>query len=167
MNPRIQYIHFTGTSPSPARAAQKRLIRSHVATHRQRMRRQQDTQDHIEKTGIIVTGQLPEAQITSPTARDQQDDGRDTDSECTFRPNTASSLIENSVNNLNELSSVEDGGHLLPLPDPPSPYSYLGQGISDPTIPVPLINTTRMSRHIYYCTLFSFILVAVPSKPAI
>jgi hypothetical protein len=176
MAPKIQFINSTGDFSNAAQTAQKKLVRSHVATQRERQKRLRGVEDQLQKTRFT----LPSEQIISPAAwlaNDHFEVSLENDSERTevevvdptkttrptFTDQSSSALderVEQRVptdaqpsNNDDVLRPVHEGGHLLSLPYTPSPHSYLGQGTRDWFVPMPLVMSPRMSKHLFYCTI--------------
>ncbi|KAF2691122.1 hypothetical protein K458DRAFT_67548 [Lentithecium fluviatile CBS 122367] len=169
---KVQFINSTGDFSSAAKKAQKSLVRSHIATQRQHQRRQRDVENHARGTRVVSSEQsTPPTAALNNTAKETppESDGEETADEGMNPAGNAlerytSPLVAVSNEMVEQISSTEaegnsnndvlrpfhEGGHLLPLPTAPSPYSYLGQGTREWFVPMPLVKSHRMSKHLFY-----------------
>ena len=142
----VQFINFTGDFSSESQDTQRKLVRSHAAFERQRQRRQRDIENHLQR--VEKNDNLLLHVNLAPKPRPGQVNPQESVGEASERSQTQNHLRPSTHD---VLRPVHEGGHLLPLPVAPSPHSYLGQGTRDWFIPLPLIRTHRMSKHIFYC----------------
>jgi hypothetical protein len=169
----IQFVNFTSDSSNAAQKAQQRLIRSHVATQRERLKRLRSSKTASQlpyQQAILPTTWLSENNPAAPLANHSKQRRKYNapsvrNASCTTSPSSLEpdATLEQSsetgglsvVDDDNALVPVrESGDGLLPL-DISSFDQYLGQGGRDWFVQMPRMTSPRMAKHLYYCTMLS------------
>jgi hypothetical protein len=170
----MQFVNFTSDSSNAAQKAQQGLVRSHVATQRERLKRLRSSKKAPQLPYQQATLQmtwLPENDSAASLANDSKQERRSNAPSvgvpsCTTSPSSLQSdgTLEHS-SATSGLSVVEDNNALVPVREsgdisPPFDISsfdqYLGQGSRDWFVQMPRMTSPRMAKHLYYCTILPF-----------
>jgi hypothetical protein len=168
MHSQIQFVVSTGQPNTATRKANQKLIRSHVTTRRYHEKRQKDIKDHLSHNEPTKTVTSPFKDIREPRVIYDRSTRHETDLNDESESSTQTELVELTVpsNGLGTLvhssptarTSYSDPDErtksMIESLPPPSPYSYVGNGTSDPFISIPPLPSPRMNEHIFYCTSF-------------
>jgi hypothetical protein len=123
----IQFVSVAGPDSADEKRARQKQVRSHVTAQHYRQKRARDAVDYDSKRET--------SRFDTETGKAQPvSDGHGV-------------LALRTFNDSPPVLSANSGQYLEDL----NPRSYLGQGVSDPFVALPLSLDSRTAKHLYYC----------------
>ncbi|KAH7114203.1 hypothetical protein B0J11DRAFT_540377 [Dendryphion nanum] len=167
MPPKVQFVILTGKPSSATKKEQRRLIQSHVTSQRYSEKRKRDVKNHELEVQRGSTSASPSttSKSTSPVSPGSERIANILAGEPEISEswnddfNTiVSHLDQSTIIQLSGTDNLPVFGdsrhehsdiHVLPTLSP-SPYAYIGNGLSDPFVSLPALKFPRMSKHLFY-----------------
>lgn len=167
----VQFIVSDGNLSIEVKRAHRRLVRSHVTAQRYQQKRERDAKayEQARQKAQITTpfppGSSPGQSGEHPTVIESSE-GPNAMGYRSSNPNVMVDRSPRRPDNNNakspqlqgrnyagndDLKLEKDGGHLIAVDFAPSPFAYVGNGLSDPFVRIPPIFSPRMGKHMFYC----------------
>lgn len=161
----VKFIISTQDATSETRKAHKRAVRSHVTSQRYKKKRQDAIIEHrrAKRAPLDATPSFSQASASNtlpgvglvPDLPQDHAYGNESFGPVTLPISNGDveevTPSQTPVHHHDELWLEPGGGKLIPLKLPPSPFAYVGNGLSDPFESLPLFIVPHMGKHLFYC----------------
>lgn len=178
MTSEVKFIVSTQDATSETKKAHRRAVRSHVTSQRYKKKRQDAIREHErakrESLNAVPSSssQRPESHWRAPPdARLVPDLPQDHAYSDDHFDSVVLPIADGHIEEVtpsqaigcdnDELRPEQNGGKLIQLELPPSPFTYVGNGLSDPFESLPFFIVPQMGKHLFYCEFKTCVFINV------